>query len=349
MPRVKRLTNIPEETVLVTLETSLQETSYRVTSKNVLADVIEFAPNEEPTPEDRNFLRMAHFDFVVWDRVKDGAPVFALGFDGPPHDTEKQQARDVRKNRLCYGAGLALLRIGYLEISEYEKTSLLEFIVRRFVAFHTEHAALLEETEKALREATPEQYEMLTEGHTLDPSIDPTFIFDLRHPFPGIKAVRDRLRERYGITSTMTPQNMGASKTAIGRIMKVLTLPGAERFGDDHDHQVEVTFTLYWEDPKIAVLHWEGGHLVSPGVEILLEGRVAAKMRWTYPIEPDNSVSETYFDYFDRTGRPPFMFGGIPGMDTPSIAHWFAEYLALRKVEEWAETNLQPRSLMPDS
>jgi hypothetical protein len=46
-----------------------------------------------------DFLRMANFDFLVATRVTE--PIFAVEFDGPPHGTAEQVARDIIKNRLC--------------------------------------------------------------------------------------------------------------------------------------------------------------------------------------------------------------------------------------------------------
>jgi hypothetical protein len=56
------------------------------------------------------YLRLAHFDFVIWD-AKERA-VAAWEFDGAHHVTDpEQQRRDRLKESICYKAGLPLYRV----------------------------------------------------------------------------------------------------------------------------------------------------------------------------------------------------------------------------------------------
>jgi hypothetical protein len=56
------------------------------------------------------YLRLAHFDFVIWD-AKEQA-VVALEYDGVHHVTDpEQQRRDRLKDSICHKAGLPLYRV----------------------------------------------------------------------------------------------------------------------------------------------------------------------------------------------------------------------------------------------
>jgi hypothetical protein len=56
------------------------------------------------------YLRLAHFDFVIWD-AKERA-VAALEYDGGHHITDPEQLRrDRLKDSICYKAGLPLFRV----------------------------------------------------------------------------------------------------------------------------------------------------------------------------------------------------------------------------------------------
>jgi hypothetical protein len=46
-----------------------------------------------------------------------------------------------------------------------------------------------------------------------------------------------------------------------------------------------------------------------------------------------------------RTSESPIAFSDLPGVSIPDVAESVSEYLALRKVAEWADRNLRrPRS-----
>jgi hypothetical protein len=56
------------------------------------------------------YLRLAHFDFVIWDAEE--RAVCACEFDGAHHVTDpEQQRRDRLKDSICHKAGLPLFRV----------------------------------------------------------------------------------------------------------------------------------------------------------------------------------------------------------------------------------------------
>lgn len=85
-----------------------QQNDARVFSKVRLKDVLP-VDNSGISRSLYGFALRSHLDFLVTDL--ETRPLFAVEFDGPFHDTPKQQARDRKKNKLCERFELPLLRI----------------------------------------------------------------------------------------------------------------------------------------------------------------------------------------------------------------------------------------------
>ena len=47
------------------------------------------------------FMRKAHFDFVVTDDSPSAKPLVAIELDGPSHQADQQKRRDVLKDEIC--------------------------------------------------------------------------------------------------------------------------------------------------------------------------------------------------------------------------------------------------------
>lgn len=187
----KLLTRWRERETLEIMDRALTGTPFRVFSKIRLIDVIGPDPDEGLSRDDRNFLMTAHLDFAVYDRRGNLAPLFGVEFDGPHHDVEPQLTRDIRKNRLCAEAKLPLLRIREPYLVKHEQNTLLDFIVRRFVAWDSEEPSLRRNIQDRASSMTEAQRELLlADGH---PFFDRTFRFNLSHRFPGIDRVARRL------------------------------------------------------------------------------------------------------------------------------------------------------------
>jgi hypothetical protein len=90
---------------------------------------------------ERNTLSSSSFDNVIYNA--ESWPEFAVEFDGPHHHQDaKQRASDIRKNLLCQQARFPLLRIGDEFLTEYEKTTLLEYLIQRFVAWKKDQSQI---------------------------------------------------------------------------------------------------------------------------------------------------------------------------------------------------------------
>jgi hypothetical protein len=342
--KTKRLMRWKERETLEILDRTLRGTSCRVFSKVRLNDVLGAESGENLSREDRNFLMTAHFDFVIYDRRGYWNPMFAVEFDGPHHQEPVQIRRDIRKNRLCMRAKLPLLRIGYSELGQHDQLTLLEFMLQRFVAWQQERGKLLAQIQSYVSTLDEEEFKHLTEGGILDPSTDPSFLFDLKHPFPGILKVARRLLARFGILTTRFPVTMAAKLKLGDKPLRCETMHAGTDYSDSHQVTQTFGYALYRHDPDVTHFRWVQGKLEVPGLEVLCEGSVKFSMRWTLPVAEDYDSDESGFDYFVRKGEMPYVFSDLPGVHIPDIAEWFSEYLALREVEKWAELNLsQPQ------
>jgi hypothetical protein len=330
--KTKYLTRWNERETLTILDRTLASSPFRVFSKIRLIDVIGTERNERLSAEDRNFLMTSHLDFVVYSGGDYLAPVFAVEFDGPHHDSEPQITRDIRKNRLCAQAKLPLLRIREPLLEKHEQTTLLQFMIERFVAWNSEKRILDREIRERVSSMSKAEFETATEGGALDPSLDSSVLFNLDHPFPGVPRIAQRLFSEYSILTDylrVSPnRHPGALCCHVGWI------------DGDYDSPYEpakvTAYCVYRDNPQVKTLTFQRGRLTTPGVEVLCYGTVRFAMQWALPIEPDYDDKETPIDYMMRTGRVPIAFADLPGVHIPDIIEWFSEYLALREIEKWA-------------
>ena len=333
----KRLTRWNERETLTILDRTLASSPFRVFSKLRLIDVIGPEPNERLSAEDRNFLMTAHLDFVVYDRSGYLAPVFAVEFDGPHHDTEPQITRDIRKNRLCAEAKLPLLRIREPVLEKHEQTTLLQFMIERFVTWNNEKRILDREIQERVSSMSKAEFEALTEEWS--PSFDSAFLFNLQHPFPGVLRVSQRLFSAYSIFTDYLPSGRSANLYR-GALRCQVNLVGDD-FASAGKTAKVTAYCVYRHNPGIQGLTFQGGRLTTAGIEVLCEGTVRFAMQWALPIEHDYDDKEAPIDYAMRTGKLPITFSDLPGVHTPDIIEWFSEYLALRNVEKWAQNALR--------
>ena len=179
------------------LNRALAKRGYKVWMNMRLSEVLERAPSELDDVE-RDVFRKMHFDFVL---TKGFSPQFVAEFDGPHHQQDSTSDRlDAVKNKFCKDAGLPMLRISSQELEVHEGVSVLSWILERWIAWQKEEPVILQEIEEELEARGPDDpviREMMESGF-LDPEFDPTFIFDLRHPYPAILTVVHRLH-RLGI------------------------------------------------------------------------------------------------------------------------------------------------------
>ena len=198
----KRLFGIKEKLVKDILENQFLGTNYKILSKVRLCDVITLDQDEKLAKEDYNFLRTAHFDFVIYPNEDNAEAIFAVEFDDVYHQTDpEQRLRDIRKNRLCHKAELNLIRIDDKALEEHDKTTLLEFMISRFLAWQKDKRKIFDAINKYISSLKQSEIDRLVANGDLDLSLDPGFIFDQSYPFPGILRIAKRLYDKYEIYS----------------------------------------------------------------------------------------------------------------------------------------------------
>lgn len=147
------------------LERVLNETGCRVYPELALSLVLD-VDGDALSRQEKNTLNTGSFDFVVYN--EESFPEFAVEFDGPDHQMYGEDAH------------LPLLRINDEFLTQYEKCSVLEYMVGRFVDWRNERERVTQ-GESAISEhlsakgATEEEYDQM---------MDPQIMWDLEHPFP---------------------------------------------------------------------------------------------------------------------------------------------------------------------
>lgn len=268
---------------------------------------------------------------MIATKTQPPVPVFAIEFDGPHHSFPVQAERDILKNRLCKRANLPLVRIELSDIQEYDKITLLDYMLDRYLSWQREEEDILDEIREFVSELTPKEARARFEDS--DPSVDPSFLFDLRHPFPATRVVKQRLLQNYKIAH----EHAGPRDLSSALYMFKVDW-GYE--GPDKDEQ-------YHKCVRKVTLQ-EG---VSSQGKIFFETEVSASVRSWLPTTteiPDppplfsavleESALKTMLQRISAMWSP-----NLPGISTWDISEQFAEYLAYRAVEQWAQKNI-PRN-----
>ena len=318
---LKRLGNTSEHKSFQILDKVLRDTGLTVNRQSKLEDVIEVDGTTLDNQEKKT-LRSASLDFVIYNQ--ESLPEFAVEFDGPCHDSEERKRKsDIRKNRLCCAGGLRLLRIGDSFLTEYEKSSLLEYVVRRFVDWRNECDEVRKEESDiadylASTEASEGDYDRIQ---------DPQIMWDLEHPFPASLRIAETIYSTHGIISCQIDAEVHAKATA---------------------------------QPKYLIFEFNGSGSSPIGLYYQTVRRryelrrMTQETTGTYHSERLHNLEvETSYchnlPHVDLSGtdptKPLFIFETVHGQDIPGIsmhelADHFCDFLALDKLRVWVDKNL---------
>jgi len=230
------------------------------------------------------------------------------------HDIhKKKRTSDIKKNRICKKQGLYLLRIRDFHLKKYEKITILEYILLRFIRWNIEQKKLVQDMYDFFESLSEEEFEEHTRDGVLDPSIDPTVIFDLKYPFPGIEDIKKRISNIYGIHD----RNIFSGGIEM-------------RFKEDGSITHIARKSL---NAPIAMTN----NGVTQKINIKFSTQV--NLLWCIPTEKDWNYSENQYDYFKKSGKWPTTFNDIPGAFVPNLAETLADYFTLKKIENWLEKN----------
>lgn len=312
------------------LRRRLPPSTYRVLVAVRLGDAIGTDPGEKLPEAEFQFLTRAHLDFLIVKNSYPSEPVVAVEFDGPHHDDPVQVSRDVLKNRLCQKSDLPLIRIRGPEIEEHDQVTVLDYIIDRFLAWQRESPGIMEEIRDYAASLDPVHLDQLIADG--DPSLDPSFEFSLRHPFPGTQKVKARLLHRYGIATLDTPPRLRSKTRLLCDVEWAAQGPG-----DDEQ--------FYTASRKVIVKR-----LDASADDVVFSAIRSASIRSWLPTDLDipsppdlpslfqghsaQEVNEIGDLWMKRINN--MWFPALPGFSAWDIAENLAEYLAFMVVEDWA-------------
>ncbi len=328
----RRILYFREPEVDSILRRRLAKEGYRIVPKTKLSDALAKDSGDHLTQREFDYFTRAHLDFLV---TRDNMPVFGVEFDGGDHfGDEATIERDVIKNRLCKEAGLPLLRITSSEVDEHDTVSVLDYMLMRYVAWQKEYPAIMQEIEEFAATIGPD-----CDPENLAVDLDPSFHFNLRHPFPARDVLLERLwynhriawsmwkPERHGTARHLcdvTFRSEGASKNEQFHVCScraLAWLPGL------NSKEEQAVFTA---DVSVRLRSWLPLRTEVPSPDVF-------QVLWGTIEGPDASVKAKEIINQFKIRAESMWFPELPGISAWDIAEHFAEYLGFRAVERWAK------------
>ncbi len=351
----KKILYLREPEVHTILQRRLASEGYFIWPKQGIEEIMGAEPQDYLNNSELQYLKHAHFDFVV--AHKDQA-IFVVEFDGIDHINDPVVTeRDVVKNRLCKLADLPLLRVMSTEIQELDQITVLDYMLMRYVAWKNEYPEIIKEIEELAsrmglvmtreegRPTLVEQKESSLGLKNYNPEnlctdLDPSFHFDLRHPFPGTALVRARLWRNYKIAWSLEADYLREKPVYVCDVNPA----GSGSLGHDQFHVSRQTATV-----------WKGPGRSSP----IFTEKVSASLRSWLPVYnamPDQPHFEQLWKEFYSNSAPEkisqkivhafklraenIWFPDLPGLRADQIAENYSEYLGFRAIERWAKKKL---------
>jgi len=329
--KVKKLLNTSEVITYTQIEKDLFESGYRIFPSLPLKDVIDNGIKKSLDRKGRLHFDSSHFDFVIYDNAF--SPVFAIEFDGPSHfEFEKKRKADIRKNKICQLASFPLIRITDLEIDYVDSISILQYIIYHFIKWKEEIGRIQAEIQEYILEMSEVEFTSKTEEGFLDPSIDPSFWFDIEFVFPLTVKIKKDIKEKYNLRSDV--QN-SKDKSAVW----FAVFPGNEGSDQDGIFKASYSYGIYKGITSNDKYTWEGGKICSDEIQVLIEGQEEFGLKFALVTEEDYDRKDSPANYFFKNGKLPIFFGQPNGVSIPSICESICEYLCYKNVLKWLEKN----------
>jgi hypothetical protein len=329
--RLKDFENSSEARARRILGRALEGSPYWVNAHTRLEDVVE--PEEGDDLADSRFLRNAHFDLTI-HKESQRKVLWAFEFDGPTHQTPEQRRRDIRKNRICLSAGLPLLRIDDTHLSVNEKQAVLDWHVKRWLAYEQTMPKLLEARDREI--AAMSDDDIARAGMFLfgeRPHLDVELVFELENPYEPTLRLAERLRQRYGMYVSHLSQSGTMSD---GEYLILFDWMGAIQ-----DLNVQ-GFHSRWICP-VRVERSNGAIMDTRSERVAeFQSTGAWESRIAYPVSNRPEPTGSRLEEFVAGGG--WLEAGPPGGGAHAVGKVLAEYNALREVEMWAQRALNPRA-----
>lgn len=331
----KKILYFREPDVATILHRRLAPQGYAVWPKIGLEDVLLREPSDRLSDREIQYLKYATFDFVVAHKEE---AVFVVEFDGIDHlNDPKVIARDTIKNRFCKMAAVPLLRIMSSEIQEDDKITVLDYMLMRYVAWKNEYPEIIREIEEYAATVGP-HYD------SGDPPLgfDPSFRFNLMHPFPAREIVLERLWRDHRIAWSMVkPDRHGAAQYLCD-----VAYGGCGPAKNEQFHKCSRRALVWRNDAEHAPVF---SHEVAVSLRSWLPTRVEvpspdAIRDFLSDTDGRNRVQgvEEIVDRFNIRVESMW-FPELPGISALDIAETYSEYLGFRAIESWAKKNRSNR------
>jgi len=333
---IRRVIIFREPKVDSILRRQLTKEGYRILQKVRLADAIAKDRNDQLPQRDFDYYTKAHLDFLV---TRDDLPVFAVEFDGAGHmQDEHAIEKDVIKNRLCKLASLPLLRITSSEIEEDDQLTLLDYMLMRYVAWQKEYPSIVQEIENFAAAIKPGYN---PENHAVD--LNPSFHFDLRHPFPARTVVVERLWRSHRIAWSMQKPERQQAATCLcdvylgsmgpaenEQFLKCTQWAVVWRPGDAE------RVPVFSEEISVSLRSWLPLRTEVPAPDGVLE------VLWGKIEGPNTAERAQEIAHQFEVRVESIWCLNLPGISAWDIAKNYAEYLGFRAIERWAKGD-QPK------
>ena len=351
----KKILYLREPEVHTILKRQLANEGYFIWPKVGLEEVMRAEPEDYLNNRELQYVKHAHIDFVV---AHQDQAVFLVEFDGINHINDPAvMERDLVKNRLCKLADLPLLRVMSTEIQELDQITVLDYMLKRYVAWKNEYPEIIREidelasriglvvTRQGGRPTMVEQKESSLGLKNYDPEnlctdLDPSFHFDLRHPFPGTALVRARLWRNYRIAWSLEAPYLRETPVYLCDVNHA-------EFGSLGRDQFRVS--------RQTATVWKGSDRSS----LIFTEKVSASLRSWLPVYnamPELPHVEQLWKEFYSSSTPEkigqkivhafklhaenMWFPNLPGLRADQIVQNYSEYLGFRAIERWAKKQL---------
>jgi hypothetical protein len=328
--RKQPILHFREPAVDIILRRQLAKEGYRILPKVGLCDALEKGRDDYLPQREFDYFTRAHLDFLV---TRDNMPVFAVEFDGAHHFADERTIEnDVIKNRLCKQAELPLLRITSSEIEEYDKITLLDYMLIRYVAWGKEYPSIMREIEEFAATIGPDY-----DPDNLAVDLDPSFRFDLRHPFQDREIVVERLWRNHRIAwSMIKPERHRAARYLCDVAYRSAGPSENEQFfrcirrASVWRPTRNERSPVFSEEVSVTLRSWLPlrTEVPSPDVFQALGGEIGG---------PEGArKAQEIIDQF-RIRVESMWFPELPGISSWDVAENYAEYLGFRAVERWVK------------
>jgi len=228
-------------------------------------------------------------------------------------------------------AGLQLLRIGDNFLTEYEKITLLEYVVRRFVDWRKDSDEISQEESDiaehlAAAGASEEEYDRMR---------DPQIMWDLMHPFPASLKIAEALYSDYGIVSSHIDSEV---------YVKAVSEPEYIIFERSNMGSHPIGLYHYSEERSYelrTVIREAPGKCHSERIHFLTVGTSYCWRLPTVDLGPPDSTKPRLIIEVAHGQN-------LPGIPMSELADHFCDFLALDKLRMWVKQNLRESSSRRD-